>query len=169
MFTMSEIKWSTPALKSLLTIVHRSWAFQIVRFDEYWKRIFICIPAKFNWHKNWNQQIVEKCDICWMGFGSTTGWKLFKTIIFSYETHFHLFRYVDKQNCRIWSTENPRQMQQHEMHSQRTTVWCDLWTGDVIVPNGRQFQRADNYLPKLRRWSYAGCNFSLLNRKFLWM
>ena len=28
-------------------------------------------------------------------------------IIFSYEAHFDLGVYVNKQNCRIWGTENP--------------------------------------------------------------
>ena len=30
-----------------------------------------------------------------------------KKNIFSYETHFDLGGYVNKQNCRIWGTENP--------------------------------------------------------------
>ena len=25
-----------------------------------------------------------------------------------YEAHFHLGGYVDKQNCRIWGSENPK-------------------------------------------------------------
>ena len=29
-----------------------------------------------------------------------------KKISFSNETHFHLSGYVNKQNCRIWGTEN---------------------------------------------------------------
>ena len=32
---------------------------------------------------------------------------LAKNIIFSGEAHFDLGGYVNKQNCRIWSTENP--------------------------------------------------------------
>ena len=31
-----------------------------------------------------------------------------KKINFSDEAHFDLSWYVNKQNCRIWSTENPR-------------------------------------------------------------
>jgi len=38
-----------------------------------------------------------------------------RRIIFSDEAHFHLFGYVNKQNCRIWGTANSRQVQQHEM------------------------------------------------------
>ena len=32
---------------------------------------------------------------------------LAKKIIFSDEAHFDLGGYVNKQNCRIWGTENP--------------------------------------------------------------
>ena len=32
---------------------------------------------------------------------------LAKKIIFSDEAQFHLGGYVNKQNCRIWGTENP--------------------------------------------------------------
>ena len=31
-----------------------------------------------------------------------------KKIIFSDEAHFNLGGYVNKQNCRIWGTENPQ-------------------------------------------------------------
>ena len=31
-----------------------------------------------------------------------------KKIIFSEEAHFDLGGYVNKQNCRIWNTENPQ-------------------------------------------------------------
>lgn len=57
-----------------------------------------------------------------------------KQIIFSDEAHFHLSGYVNKQNCRIWGDENPRETVQHEMHPQRVTVWCGFWAGGVIGP-----------------------------------
>ena len=45
----------------------------------------------------------------------------------------HLFRwssfdlggYVNKQNYRIWGTENPK-------HSKRVTVWCGFYSGGII-------------------------------------
>lgn len=42
--------------------------------------------------------------------------------------------FVNKQNCRIWSSENPRQIQEREMHPQRVTVWCAFWAEGVIGP-----------------------------------
>ncbi|KAL4103809.1 hypothetical protein QTP88_019144 [Uroleucon formosanum] len=43
------------------------------------------------------------------------------------KAHFHLSRYVDKQNYGIWGTENPRK-------ANARTVWCGFWAGGVIGP-----------------------------------
>lgn len=55
-------------------------------------------------------------------------------IIFSDEAHFHLGGYVNKQNCRIWGSENPHVVLQKPMHPLRVTVWCGLWSGGIIGP-----------------------------------
>jgi hypothetical protein len=55
-------------------------------------------------------------------------------IIFSDEAHFHVGGYVNKQNCRIWGSENPREFVQKPMHPLRATVWCGLWRGGIIGP-----------------------------------
>ena len=57
-----------------------------------------------------------------------------RKIIFTVETHLQLGGYVNKQNCRIWGTENPQVIQQLPMHSPRVTVWCGFWVGGVIGP-----------------------------------
>ena len=52
---------------------------------------------------------------------------LAKKFIFSDEAHFDFGGYVNKQNCRMWGTENP--------HSQkRVTVWCGFWSRGIIGP-----------------------------------
>lgn len=58
----------------------------------------------------------------------------FKKIILSDEAHFHLSGYVNKQNCRIWGSENPTEMVEQPLHPQRVTVWCGFWAGGVIGP-----------------------------------
>lgn len=57
-----------------------------------------------------------------------------KKIIFSDEAHFHLDGYVNKQNCRIWGTENPRVIVEKQLYPRRVTVWCGFWYGGVIGP-----------------------------------
>ena len=37
-----------------------------------------------------------------------------KTIIFSDDSHSDLDGYANKQNCRIWGTENPNTLKQNE-------------------------------------------------------
>ena len=47
-----------------------------------------------------------------------------KKNIFSDEAHFDLGGYENKQNCRIWGTENPHAYIKKPMHPKRVTVWC---------------------------------------------
>ncbi|CAH1985567.1 unnamed protein product [Acanthoscelides obtectus] len=55
-------------------------------------------------------------------------------IMFSDEAHFTLNGTVNKQNCRIWANENPREYQEQPMHPQKVTVWCALWSKGIIGP-----------------------------------
>lgn len=57
-----------------------------------------------------------------------------KKIIFSDEAHFWLSGFVNKQNYRIWSDENPREIHQVPLHSEKVTVWCGFWFGGIIGP-----------------------------------
>ena len=45
-----------------------------------------------------------------------------KKIIFSDEAHFELGGYVNKQNFRIWGTENPHAYIEKATHQKRVTV-----------------------------------------------
>lgn len=55
-------------------------------------------------------------------------------VIFSDEAHFWLNGFVNKQNCRYWSSANPQQYQEQSLHPQKLTVWCGLWHGGIIGP-----------------------------------
>ena len=57
-----------------------------------------------------------------------------KKIIFSDVAHFDLGGYVNKQNCRVWGTENSHAYAYIEKpkHSKRVTVWCGLWSRGII-------------------------------------
>lgn len=57
-----------------------------------------------------------------------------RKIIFSDEAHFWMNGYVNKQNCRIWSENNPHEVHQVAMHPQKVTVWCGFWAGGIIGP-----------------------------------
>ena len=57
-----------------------------------------------------------------------------KKIIMTDEAHFHLSGYVNKQNFRIWGTENPRVIQQRPLHPLRVTVWCGISADKIYGP-----------------------------------
>ena len=59
---------------------------------------------------------------------------LAKKIIFSDETHFDLGGSVNKQNYRIWSTENLHAYIEKPTHLKRVTVWCRFWSRGIIRP-----------------------------------
>ena len=50
-----------------------------------------------------------------------------------YKAHFD-FGYVNKQNCRIWGTENHHAYIEKPTHPIRGTVWCGFWSRGIIGP-----------------------------------
>lgn len=56
-------------------------------------------------------------------------------IIMTDEAHFHLSEAViNRQNCRIWATEQPCVLKKGALHSPKVTVWCGIWARGVIGP-----------------------------------
>ena len=59
---------------------------------------------------------------------------LAKHIIFTDEAHFDLGRHVNKQNYRIWGTENQHTYIDKPTQLKRATVWYGFWSRGIIVP-----------------------------------
>ena len=79
------------------------------------------------------------------------------TVIMSDESNFHLSGYVNKQNFRFWSSQNPRETHSVPLHSEKVVVWCAVTATDVIGPyffedeNGRATTvNSENYVTMLR-------------------
>ena len=53
-------------------------------------------------------------------------------ILMSDEAHFHLNGAVNKQNCLYWSPDNPHNIHQQPLHSDRVTVWCAVAPFGII-------------------------------------
>ena len=58
----------------------------------------------------------------------------YRNILFSDEAHFWLNGFVNKQNCRIQSEDNPQEFLQTPLHPEKCTVWCGLHAGGIIGP-----------------------------------
>lgn len=58
----------------------------------------------------------------------------FDNILFSDEAHFHLNGAVNKQNCRYWGNNNPREKHQQPLHSPKVTVWAAMSAHGIIGP-----------------------------------
>ena len=52
--------------------------------------------------------------------------------VFRICVHFWLNEYVNKQNSRFWSEDQPEELQKLPMHPEKVTVWCGLWAGGNI-------------------------------------
>ena len=51
------------------------------------------------------------------------------------EAHFHLNSFVNIRNFRYWGVENPRILNEKELHPQRVTVWCAILRDRIIGDN----------------------------------
>ena len=73
------------------------------------------------------------------------------------EAQLDLSGYVNKKNCRIWSTENPHTIIEKPAHPKRVTVWCEFCfrginrqfffeneQGDVVTVNGDRYRAMMN-------------------------
>jgi hypothetical protein len=70
-----------------------------------------------------------------------------KRICFSDEATFHVCGKVNRHNCRIWGSENPRVVIEHERDSPKVNVWCGVMHDRIIGP----FFFAE---ANVNRWSY---------------
>ena len=57
-----------------------------------------------------------------------------KKIIFSDEAHFDLRGYINKQNCRIWSTKSSHAYIEKPTHPKWVFVLCGFWSRGIIGP-----------------------------------
>jgi hypothetical protein len=48
------------------------------------------------------------------------------------EAHFHLSRFVNKQNFCYWSATNPIELNERPLHSSKVTVWCTISLFGII-------------------------------------
>ena len=47
-------------------------------------------------------------------------------IFFSDEAHITLGEHINKQNCRVWISENLQVIEERPLHVEKVNVWCAL-------------------------------------------
>ena len=57
-----------------------------------------------------------------------------REIIMSDGAHFHIGSFVNRQNCRIWDSENLKMIIEKPLYLQSIIVWCGFWAGRIIGP-----------------------------------
>lgn len=93
-----------------------------------------------------------------------------KTILMTDEAHFTLSGGVNKQNCRIWGTDNPHAIHETPLHDQKVTVWAGICAKTIIGPfffrqnetvNGKRYRwmLAHYVCPQMRQKGLDGYRF----------
>jgi hypothetical protein len=62
------------------------------------------------------------------------GYQQRELIVFTDECTFHLSGKVNTHNCRIWGTENPHEVIEHQRDSPKVNVWCAMTINKVYGP-----------------------------------
>ena len=83
-------------------------------------------------------------------------------LITSDEAYFHLSGFVNKQNFRYWSDQNPLNVMEKPLHSKRVTVWCAVANFDVW---GSYFFEEDNNCVTVNSTRYCEMLLNFLKPK----
>ena len=69
----------------------------------------------------------KTCSVLFMDqrFSYSESWN-FRVTFFTDEAWFHLSRYINSQNTRIWAAENPHTVHEEPLNSQKIRVWCGV-------------------------------------------
>jgi hypothetical protein len=78
-------------------------------------------------------------------------------VLSSDEAYFHLSGCINKQNFRYWAADNPRQLHERPLHSERVTVWCGIMEFGMIWPYF--FEKERTVTVTSHRYVEMLCNF----------
>jgi hypothetical protein len=80
-----------------------------------------------------HQSRVDYCTWC-QNFLVEEGEEILDVTFFTDEAWFHLSEYVNSQNIRLWSSENPHEFKEMALHDQQVGVWCAISRMLIIGP-----------------------------------
>jgi hypothetical protein len=70
----------------------------------------------------------------WFAHFIREGVDILDEVFYSDEARFHLSGYVNSQNSRIWSDENPHTFHERPLHSVKVGIWCAVSRRKIIGP-----------------------------------
>ena len=85
-------------------------------------------------HKLLPSDAIKRKEFCKWFLEKCKDNRFLSHLVMSDEAHFYLDGVVNKQNCRIWASENPEVYTEHGPHGPRVTVWCGVTMRGIIGP-----------------------------------
>lgn len=76
----------------------------------------------------------KRLRFCKWALGKWASRTFRKHLVMSDEAIFSVDGTVNKQNCRVWGTENPHAVEVHEAQSPSVTVWCGVCRKGILGP-----------------------------------
>lgn len=76
------------------------------------------------------------------------------------EAHYHRCGYVNKQNFRFWSENNPCNLHEKTLHSQKVTVWCVMSSLGVVGPYFFESENGNTVTVNSERYAEVLVNFA---------
>ena len=58
------------------------------------------------------------------------------------EVHLNLNGFVNKKNFRYWLVENPRTVNENELHTKRVAVWCAIMATALLANSSLKTKKA---------------------------
>ena len=71
---------------------------------------------------------------CCHGLVNIVNDQVLNNLLMTDEANFHLCGYVNTQNCRYWASQNPQELFERPLHSEKVVVWCGLTSSGIIGP-----------------------------------
>jgi hypothetical protein len=57
---------------------------------------------------------------------------ILNNLLITYEAHFLLSGYINKQNMQYWSPVNPKELHEMPLHSPKVRVWCGVGAFGIV-------------------------------------
>lgn len=73
-------------------------------------------------------------SVCCNELLTTVNDQVLNQLLMTDEANFHVCGYVNTHNCRFWASDNPQEMHERPLHSEKVVVWCGVASFGIIGP-----------------------------------